>query len=45
LKTAQKIIKENISLDKYLNREIRLLFKDALKILFKEPAAAKYFFT
>ena len=30
-------------MDKYLNREIRLLFKDALKILFKEPAVAKFF--
>jgi MoaA/NifB/PqqE/SkfB family radical SAM enzyme len=40
---AQKIIKENIGLDKYLNREIRFLFKDALKILFKESALAKFF--
>ena len=43
LKTAQIINKENISLDKYLNREIRLIFKDALKIIFKQPALAKFF--
>jgi MoaA/NifB/PqqE/SkfB family radical SAM enzyme len=40
---AQKINKENISLDKNLNREIKMLFKDALKSVFKQPALAKFF--
>jgi MoaA/NifB/PqqE/SkfB family radical SAM enzyme len=41
--TAQKIDKSNILLDKKLNMEIRLLFKDALKTIFKQPALAKFF--
>jgi MoaA/NifB/PqqE/SkfB family radical SAM enzyme len=38
-----KIDKNNILLDKKLNKEIRLLFKDALKTIFKQPALAKFF--
>lgn len=41
--TLQKIDKNNILLDKKLNREIKLLFKDALKTIFKQPALAKFF--
>ena len=43
LNTAQIVNKENISLDKYLNKEKRLLFKDAIKIIFKQPELAKFF--
>jgi len=43
MEKVQKNIKENISLDRYLNREIRILFKDALKTLFKEPGLTKFF--
>jgi MoaA/NifB/PqqE/SkfB family radical SAM enzyme len=43
LKTAQLINNENICLDKYLNKEIRILFKNALKILFKDPTITKFF--
>jgi len=41
--TPQKIIKENIGLDRYLNKKIRLLFKDALKTLVRKPALANFF--
>lgn len=43
MKIIQRNIKENLSLDKFLNREIGILFKDAMKILFKEPVLAKFF--
>jgi MoaA/NifB/PqqE/SkfB family radical SAM enzyme len=39
----QRNDKSNILLDKKLNREIRILFRDALKTIFKQPALAKFF--
>ena len=41
--TTQKIDKNNILLDKKLNREIKILFKDALKTIFKQPALGEIF--
>ncbi|MCL5070621.1 MAG: radical SAM protein, partial [Actinobacteria bacterium] len=42
-KALQKIDRRNFKLDKYLNKEIKILFKDAVKIIFKEPSLAKFF--
>ena len=33
----------NFILDKYLNREIAVLFKDAVKTIFKQPSLASFF--
>lgn len=38
-----KIIKDNFSLDRYLNREIINLFKNVVKIVLKNPSLMKFF--
>lgn len=42
-KLLQKADRRNFKLDKYLNKEIRTLFKDVIKIIFREPSLAKFF--